>query len=87
MAMQDIHDLEILEDQGVYVPLLGKSIKFTFRTVVADNLGAHSLAGFQENFAENYYRRQRKPKSCDVEHHCFSSGVFDPRTKNNMNLM
>lgn len=76
-----LQDLKILEDQGVYIPLLGKSLKGTVQTVVADNLGAHSLAGFQESFSGDYYCRQCTAKSCDVQHHCVSSGVFGPRTK------
>ncbi|XP_024118466.2 uncharacterized protein LOC112139860 [Oryzias melastigma] len=66
-----LQDLKILEDQGVYIPLLGKSLKGTVHSVVADNLGAHSLAEFQESFSADYYCRQCTAKSCDVQHHCF----------------
>lgn len=76
-----LQDLKILEDQGVYIALLGHFLKGTVHSVVADNLGAHSLAGFQESFSGDYNCRQCTAKSCDVQHHCVSSGVFGPRTK------
>lgn len=37
----------------MYVPLLGKSRKGTEPCVVADNFGAHSIAGFTETFSGN----------------------------------
>ena len=40
-----LQDLKTLEDLGVYVPLLGKSVRGTVQSVIADNLGAHSIAG------------------------------------------
>lgn len=34
----------------MYVPLLGKSLIGTVLSIVADNLGGHSIAGFIESF-------------------------------------
>lgn len=49
-----LHDLVVLEKHGVFVPQIGKSVKGTVQSVVADNLGAHGLAGFVENFSGEY---------------------------------
>jgi len=46
-----MQDLKTLEELGVYVPLLGESVKGTVFSVVADNLGAHSVAGFLQSFS------------------------------------
>ena len=50
-----LQDLKTLEELGVYVPLLGESVKGTIFSVVADNLGAHSIAGFMESFSVEHY--------------------------------
>ena len=76
-----LQDIKTLEDDGVYIPLLGKSLKGTVQTVAADNLGAHTMAGFVESFSGDYYCRYCTGKSCVVQSHCVASGVFNPRTK------
>lgn len=76
-----LNDLKTLEDYGVYVPLLGTSLKGTVHSVVADNLGAHSIAGFTESFSGDYICRFCTAKSCDIRSHCVASGFFSPRTK------
>lgn len=45
-----IKDLGFLEKIGVYIEALDTFVKGTVFCVCADNLGAHSLAGFQEAF-------------------------------------
>ncbi|XP_053083781.1 uncharacterized protein LOC113541109 [Pangasianodon hypophthalmus] len=45
-----ILDLISLEQHGVYVEQLGANVKGTVLFVAADNLAAHSLAGFYESF-------------------------------------
>lgn len=45
-----IHDLVSLEQHGVYVEQLGTSVKGTVFCVAADNLAAHSIAGFHASF-------------------------------------
>ncbi|KAG9275027.1 hypothetical protein AMEX_G9499, partial [Astyanax mexicanus] len=45
-----IKDVKCLEQTGIFVPALDQNLKGTIFCVCADNLGAHSLAGFQESF-------------------------------------
>jgi len=45
-----IKDIQSLEQTGVFIEVLGRFVKGTIFCVCADNLGAHSLAGFQECF-------------------------------------
>ncbi len=45
-----IKDLGFLEKKGVYIEALDTFVKGTVFCVCADNLGAHSLAGFHEAF-------------------------------------
>lgn len=51
-----ISDLITLE-HGIFVDKLGKTLKGTVQCVVADNLGAHSIAGFVESFSGRYVCR------------------------------
>lgn len=50
-------DLVTCEEQGLYLEQLGASIKGTVLFVAADNLEAHSLAGFHESFTVNHMCR------------------------------
>lgn len=43
-------DLITLEKQGLFIASLGKTVKGFVHCVVADNLGAHSIAGLVESF-------------------------------------
>lgn len=52
-----IRDLELLEREGMFVQSLGSNVKETVLYVSADNLGAHSLAGFQESFIVDKFCR------------------------------
>lgn len=74
-------DLKTLEELGVYVPLLGESVKGTVLSVVADNLGAHSVAGFMQSFSVEYCCRFCTGKSTDIQLHSVASGAFSLRTK------
>lgn len=49
-----INDLITLEQHGIFVEKLGKTLKGTVQCVVADNLGAHAIAGFVESFSGRY---------------------------------
>lgn len=71
-----MEDLKSLEDHGVHIPLLGKSLKGTLHSIVADNLGAHSIAGFVENFSGDYFCRFCTAKCCDINSHGVASGFF-----------
>lgn len=44
-----LKDITSLEEDGLYIPSLGKRLKGTVFCVVADNLGAHSIGGFVES--------------------------------------
>lgn len=52
-----IDDLVTLERHGLFIEKLGKTVKGTVQCIVADNLGAHSIAGFVENFSGKYVCR------------------------------
>ncbi len=41
-----LQELVTLESHGIYIPEIGRFVKGTVQSVIADNLGAHSLAGF-----------------------------------------
>lgn len=52
-----LKDMKDLEQKGVFVEALNAHLRGTVYCVCADNLGAHSLGGFQESFqAENLCR-------------------------------
>lgn len=76
-----IHDLVSLEEHGVYVEQLGASVKGTVLFVVADNLAAHSLAGFHESFTVNKFCRVYMASRSDIQHQEVSSGFFYLRDK------
>ncbi|XP_056443822.1 uncharacterized protein LOC130380603 [Gadus chalcogrammus] len=46
-----LRDLQSLEKDGLFIPSFGKVIKGTVVSVVADNLGAHAVAGLVESFS------------------------------------
>ena len=48
---------------------------------MADNLGAHSVAGFMESFSVEYYCRFCTGSSRDIQLHSVASGAFILRTK------
>lgn len=51
------NDLKNLEANGVFATNLGKTVKGTVFSVIADNLGAHSLVAFVESFSGSYICR------------------------------
>jgi len=48
-----LSDLSFLETNGVYIEALGASVKGSVTAVIADNLSAHALGGFNESFGPN----------------------------------
>lgn len=52
-----LHDLVILEKEGVFIESVGECIQGTVLYVLADNLAAHGLAGFNECFTAQYMCR------------------------------
>lgn len=56
-----IANLNYLQQHGLTVN--GRSIKFSFSTMVADNLAAHQIGGFQSSFNNGYICRR-----CFIKH-------------------
>ena len=75
-----IRDIEHLEVTGVFVKRLGSCIKGTVVYVSADNLGAHSLAGYQESFNVEKFCRFCLASLKDIQQHDVRSGAFILRT-------
>lgn len=46
-----LKDLAQLEEEGLFIPVLGKILKGTVVCVAADHLGAHTIGGFVESFS------------------------------------
>ena len=80
-----IQDLVSLEQQGLYVENLGACVKGTVLYVAADNLAAHSLAGFFESFTVYRFCRFCMATRSDIQDKDVSSATFEPRTKETHN--
>ncbi len=76
-------DLKCFEDDGIFVPSLGKVVKGTVFSVVADNLGAHSIAGFVESFSSSHFCRFCLGERSQIQEHEVRAGMFPLRTKSN----
>ncbi len=76
-----LQDLCVLEEHGVFISKLGKFVKGTVHSVVADNLGAHSLAGFVESFSGQYVCRFCTAQKVDIQSKDVQSGDFVLRAK------
>ncbi|XP_049333152.1 uncharacterized protein LOC125804583 isoform X1 [Astyanax mexicanus] len=76
-----IKDLTVLEQYGIFVTKLGRTVKGTVQSVVADNLGAHSIAGFVENFSGSYVCRFCTAEKSEFQANEVRSGTFTLRTK------
>lgn len=76
-----LQDMKTLEQDGVFIPLLGRFVKGTIQVVAADNLGAHSIAGFNESFSSGYICRFCTGTKTDIQTKEVKSGAFTLRTK------
>lgn len=74
-------DLQSLEKDGIFIPSLGKIMKGTVVSVVADNLGAHSLGGFVENFTGSNVCRFCLGERSQFQTTEVRSGLFQRRDK------
>lgn len=74
-------DLRTLERDGLFVPGLGKVVKGTVMCVVADNLGAHSVAGFVESFSGCYACRFCLAQRSEYQSREVRSVFFQQRTE------
>lgn len=71
-----LSDLKTLKEVGVYIEPLGDCLKGTVYCVLADNLAAHGLAGFNESFRSMYFCRfcvatQTNMQTSDAVTGCF----------------
>lgn len=79
-------DLKILEEVGVYIEPLD-CLKGTVYSVVADNLAAHGLAGFNESFRSMYFCRFCLATQTDMQTSDAVTGCFEMRTKDLYNTL
>ena len=80
-----ISDLVSLEQNGVYIEHLGRSVKGTVLFVSADNLGAHSLAGFYESFSVDKFCRFCMASRSEAQEKEVCSGAFQLRDRDTHN--
>lgn len=78
-------DLATLEQHGVYIEHLGRSVKGTVLYVSADNLGAHSLAGFSESFIVDKFCRFCMASRTAAQHQEVRSSAFQLRGRDTHN--
>lgn len=76
-----LSDLKSFEEDGLFVPCLGKIIKGTVFSVIADNLGAHSVGGFVESFSASYVCRFCVGERSQFQELEVRTGAFPSRTK------
>lgn len=76
-----LQDMKTLEQQGVFIPLLGRCLKGKIQVVAADNLGVHSIAGFNESFSGGYSCGFCTGTKTDIQIKEVRSGAFSLRTK------
>lgn len=76
-----LRDLVTLEQQGVFIDHLGTFIRGTVQCVVADNLGAHGLAGFVESFSGDFFCRFCTATRSEIQSQEVKEGGFSLRTK------
>lgn len=76
-----LKDLVSLEEEDLFVPALGKRVKGTVFSVVADNLGAYSIGGFVESFSSSYVCRFCLGEQSEFQVEEVRTGAFQLRTK------
>lgn len=76
-----LNDLKTLEEVGVYIETLGECLKGTVYSVVADNLAAHGLAGFNESFRSTYFCRFCHATQTEMQTENAVTGNYAMRTK------
>lgn len=81
-----LKDLKSLEEDGIFVPHLGRVVKGTVFSVIADNLGAHSLGGFVESFSGSHACRFCVGERSRFQELEVRTGAFPSRTKQQYHL-
>lgn len=75
-----LSDLKALDEVGVYIETLD-CLKGTVYSVVADNLAAHGLAGFNESFRSMHFCRFCLATQTDMQTSEAVTGCFEMRAK------
>ncbi len=75
-----LNDLKSFKENGLFVPCLGKTVKGTVFSVIADNLGAHSVGGFVESFSGSYFCRFCVAERSQFQETEVRTGEFPSRT-------
>lgn len=81
-----IHDVHILEQDGVFIESVGQNVKGTIFCVSADNLAAHALGGFLESFRADYVCRFCMATSEQFQKDGVKNEQFVKRTKGSHDL-
>lgn len=81
-----IHDVHILEQDGVFIESVGQNVKGTIFCVSADNLAAHALGGFLESFRVDYVCRFCMATSEHFQKDGVKNEQFVKRTKGSHDL-
>lgn len=76
-----LKELCSFENNGIFIPSIGKNIKGTVHCVVADNLGAHSISGLVESFSGPYVCWFCLGQRSDFQLKEVQSAAFRRRTK------
>lgn len=76
-----LQDLKTLEQDGVFIECLGKSLQGAVLCIVSDNLAAHSLAGFSQSFRTGFICRFCNATQDLIQSHDVGDGKFSLRTK------
>lgn len=76
-----LQDLVTLENQDIFVVKLGDFVKGTIHCVIADNLGAHGIAGFIKSFAGEFICWFCVAQKSEIQQRHVSSGTFTLRCK------
>ena len=76
-----LSDLKSFEEDGLFVPCLKKIIKGTVFSVIADNLGAHSVGGFIESLSGSHVCRFCVGERSQFQEVEVRTGGFPGKTK------
>lgn len=76
-----LKDLSSHQEEGLYIPFLGRRVKGIVTCVIADNLGAHSIGGFVESFSSSYVCRWCLGEQSKFQEREVRTGTFSPKTK------
>lgn len=81
-----LNDLRSFEENGIFVPCLGQIVKGTVFSLIADNLGAHSVGGFVESFSGSYVCRFCVGQRSQFQEQEVRAGAFPTRTREEYDL-